>query len=67
MPTTYYDDNFGCWEEMDDPDKVAFYHQVQKESRLKKCQGCGRKARLRPSYGICNRCADILERGGDLG
>jgi hypothetical protein len=62
---TYYDDNFGHYEINDETD-VAFYHQVQKESRLKKCQGCGRKVRLRPDYAYCNSCATILERGGDL-
>jgi len=39
---TYYDENFGHWDNMDDPDMVAFYHQVQRESVEKKCQGCGR-------------------------
>jgi hypothetical protein len=61
---SYFDDNFGAWEIRDQED-VDFYHQVQKESRLKKCQGCGRKVRLRPSYAICNACADARERGGD--
>ena len=65
---SYYDDNFGHWNmEDDDPDKVDFYHQVQKESVWKKCQGCGRKVKLRPSYGICNSCCEKLERGEDLG
>ena len=26
--TNYYDDNFGCWDGMDDPDTVDFYNQV---------------------------------------
>lgn len=65
MPRSYYDDNFGHWENMDDEDHVAFYKQVQKESRWKKCQGCGRKVKLRPDYGICNSCADKAERGMD--
>lgn len=60
---TYYDDNFGCWSDMDDPDMVKFYHRVQRESRWKKCQGCGRKVKLRPDYAICNACADRAERG----
>jgi hypothetical protein len=56
---SYYDDNFGHWEDMDDPDMVDFYHQVQRESVLKKCADCGR-----PDYGICGACADRAERGG---
>ena len=66
MPRSYYDDNFGHWEDMDDPDNVAFYKQVQRESVLKKCQGCGRKVKLRPDYAYCNSCADKMERGGDF-
>ena len=65
MPT-YYDDNFGHWEDMDDPEARAFYHQVQRESRRKKCQGCGRTVRLRPDYAYCNSCADKRERGYDF-
>jgi hypothetical protein len=62
---TYVDDNFGTWEIEDEGD-VAFYQQVQRESVWKKCQGCGRRVKLRPNYGICNSCADRLEQGGDL-
>jgi hypothetical protein len=65
MPT-YYDDNFGHWEDMDDPDMVEFYHKVQRESVEKKCEACGRLVRLRPDYSICNSCADKLERGMDI-
>lgn len=61
----YYDDNFGFWENMDDPDMQEFYHQVQKESVLKTCEKCGRKVKLRPDYAICNSCADKMERGYD--
>lgn len=64
--TDYYDDNFGHWEDMDDPDNREFYKQVQKESVWKKCQGCGRRVKLRPQYGYCNSCADKRERGMDI-
>ena len=62
----YYDDNYGWWDDMDDPDMVEFYHQVQKESVRKKCQGCGRMVKLRPDYAYCNSCADKIERGWDF-
>jgi hypothetical protein len=65
MPT-FVDDNFGTWEDMDDPDNREFYRQVQRESRPTKCKGCGRKVRLRPGYGYCNSCADKRERGMDI-
>jgi len=65
MPDEYYDDNFGHWEDMDDPDMVEFYHRVQAENVEKKCRICKRTVRIRPQYDICNSCADMIERGGD--
>jgi hypothetical protein len=61
----YYDENFG-WYEIESEEDIDFYHQVQRESVEKRCQGCGRKVRLRPDYAFCNGCATIIERGGDL-
>jgi len=58
----YYDDNYGAWE-INDEDDVEFYHQVQRESMRKKCEGCGRMVKLRPDYAFCNTCADRNERG----
>jgi len=63
---TYYDDNFGHWEGMDDPDMVDFYHQVQRESVEKECRNCGRTVRIRKDYAYCNSCMDRLERGMDF-
>ena len=60
----YYDDNFGEWDDMDDPDMVDFYHQVQAESVEKVCCDCGQTVMLRPDYCRCNSCADNLEHGG---
>lgn len=62
----HYDENFGHWDDMDDPEMRRFYHQVQRESVSKKCEGCGRVVRLRPDYGFCNSCADKRERGVDF-
>jgi hypothetical protein len=61
----YYDDNFGHYE-IESEEDIEFYHQVQKESRLKKCVICGRKVKLRPEYDKCNSCADKIERGLDF-
>ncbi len=65
---TYYDDNFGHWdkEHMEDPDAVAFYHQVQAESIWKRCHGCGGIKKLRPEYYLCDGCATKVEQGMDL-
>ena len=65
MPS-YHDDNYGHWE-MEDENDIRFYHQIQRESVMKKCVICGRKVKLRPDYDKCNTCCDILERGGDPG
>lgn len=62
----YVDDNFGVWDDMDDPDNVEFYRRVQRESVSKKCAGCGRRVRLRPEYAYCNMCATKREQGFDL-
>ena len=63
----YYDDNFGHWDDMDDPDMQRFYEQVQRESVEKTCQGCGRTVRLRKPYAYCNSCANKIEAGMDVG
>lgn len=59
----FYDDNFGHWHDMDEPENREFYRQVQRESVWKKCQGCGRRVKIRPDYAICNSCAERRERG----
>lgn len=62
-----YDDNFGHWDGADDADTRAFYRRVQRTNVRKACRGCGRSVNIQPQYAYCNGCADILERGGDLG
>jgi hypothetical protein len=62
----YYDDNYGHWNNMDDPEMRRFYKKVQRESVWKKCRQCGREVKLRKDYYLCNSCAEILESGGDL-
>jgi len=64
--TTYYDDNFGHWEDMDDVDVLNYYHYVQRVSVDKEYEGCGRIVRLLPNYGYCDTCADAREKGMDI-
>lgn len=64
MPT-YIDDNFGTYK-IESQDDVDFYHQVQAESRMKTCEGCGRRVRLRPDYAYCDSCATKREQGWDF-
>ena len=61
----YYDDNFGHWEDMDDPDMRDFYFQVQQTNVEKECAKCERMVSIQPHYAICNSCADRMERGED--
>ena len=63
--TNYYDDNFGCWDGMDDPDTMDFYNQVQNESVEKTCSICGFTALLRPHYDKCDSCCTKIENGWD--
>ena len=57
----YYDDNFGCWEGMEDEEMVDFYFQVQRTNVEKVCRCCGRTVMLRPEYDLCGSCADMGE------
>jgi hypothetical protein len=60
---TYYDDNFGCWEDMDDPEMLEFYDRVQDSNVEKICVDCGRLVRIQPHYECCNSCANRREQG----
>lgn len=63
--SSYYDDNFGCYE-INDEDDIEFYHEMQRQSVTKECAGCGRKVRIKHDYAYCNSCADKIERGIDI-
>jgi hypothetical protein len=63
---SYYDDNFGLWEDMDDPDTREYYNYVQRISVDKECNGCGRIVRILPNYGYCDSCASMRESGIDF-
>ena len=65
MPT-HFDDNFGTWSDMDDPDMRSFYNHVQKTNIKKECSGCSRMVNIQPHYAYCNSCADKRERGMDI-
>jgi hypothetical protein len=65
MPRSYYDDNFGHYT-IESEEDIEFYHEMQRQSVRKKCQGCGRMVRIKPEYGYCNSCAERIERGEDF-
>lgn len=63
----YFDDNFGHWNQEDDPEEIAeFYDYCVENSVEKKCKGCGRKVRILPHYAYCDRCASQIEQGMDV-
>ena len=62
----YYDDNFGDWADMDEPEMVEFYRHIQDTNVKKECDGCGRQVLIQPNYSYCNACADKRERGIDF-
>lgn len=63
---SYYDDNFGQWEGMDEEENREFYRTVARRSVRKRCVGCKRMVRILPDYEVCNSCAEKRERGGDF-
>lgn len=65
MGRTYYDDNYGVVD-IEDEDDLAWIKSVNKQSRRKKCKGCGRMVKLLPQYDVCDSCADKRERGFDF-
>lgn len=61
-----YDDNFGQWQDADDTEVRSFYRRVQRTNVSKVCKGCQRRVRIQLHYAYCNRCADVIERGGEF-
>ena len=59
----YYDDNFGHWDNMDDPDMRRFYKQVQDSNVEKVCSICGNPVMLQPHYDKCDSCCRRIESG----
>ena len=61
-----YDDNFGHWDNMDDPDMQDFYEQVQRTNVRKICSICGDEVMIQSHYDKCNSCCERIERGMDF-
>lgn len=51
---------------MEDDDDVDFYHDVQRRSVTKTCQGCRVRVKLLPQYAYCDSCATKIENGWDF-
>ena len=66
MQRAYYDENYGHWNDMEDPEQRAFYARTQRTNVKKQCQGCGRTVKIQPQYAYCNSCAEKREQGWDI-
>lgn len=62
----HYDDNFGHWHDMDDPEMQEFYEEVQRTNVRKICSICGESVMIQPHYDKCNACCDRIESGLDF-
>jgi hypothetical protein len=66
--TSYYDDNFGQYNDGDSAEEVRdFYFSNQRRSVTKACRICGRTVKLLPQYDKCNSCCEMIESGMDVG
>ena len=63
---SYYDSNYGHWDMEDGQDDIDFYHDVQRRSVTKICQGCDQRVKLLPQYAYCDNCATMIEQGWDF-
>ena len=61
--SSLYEDNFGFYAIDDDPEELAFFLHIKKQSIGKKCVRCKKKVRLQPSIIICASCSSALEYG----
>ena len=60
-----YEDNFGFWD-LDEPEELAFFHHVQRQSVGAVCKRCERIVHLMPPRIFCAPCASALECGAPL-
>ncbi|MFC1880664.1 hypothetical protein ACFL2S_04075 [Thermodesulfobacteriota bacterium] len=59
----YYEDNYGTWQDIQDPRVVDLYEEVKSKSEFKDCIRCGKTVWLLSYRCICSSCAeDILEQ-----
>ena len=57
-----YEDNFGFWD-IDEPEELAFFEHVQRQSVFIACERCERSVRLISSKTLCATCVSALECG----
>ena len=60
-----YEDNFGFWD-LDEPEELAFFHHVQRQSFRAVCKRCDGVVRLLPPKIFCAPCTSALECGAPI-
>ena len=60
-----YEDNFGFWD-LDEPEELAFFRHVQRQSVRAVCNRCERTVHLMQPKIICAPCASALECGAPI-
>jgi hypothetical protein len=60
-----YEDNFGFWN-LDEPEELAFFRNVQRQSVRAVCKRCECTVHLMPPKIICAPCAAALECGAPI-
>jgi len=60
-----YEDNFGFWD-VDEPEELAFFEHVQRQSVRKICKRCRRPVRLMAPKILCAPCVSALECGAPI-
>ena len=58
----HYDDNFGHWHDMEDPEMQDFYERTQRTNVKKICSICGEEVMIQPHYDKCNACCVRIGR-----
>jgi hypothetical protein len=60
-----YEDNFGFWD-LDDPEELAFFDHVRRQSVRMVCKRCERIVCLMSPKIFCAPCASALECGAPI-
>lgn len=58
-----YEDNFGFYCSDDNPEELAFFMHIKRQSIAKMCVRCNQKVRLQPQRVLCATCTQALEYG----
>jgi hypothetical protein len=61
--STAYEDNFGFYCSDDNPEELAFFMHIKRQSIAKVCVRCNQNVHLQPQRILCATCTQALEYG----